>query len=231
LAESFTDTAEARLRDDILNSVFNSGEKLRVEEISRRYAIGATPVREALSRLLTDGLVELSNNKGFRVPPLSYDDLLDLSVTRGIIESEAVRNAMQNRSEEWEIGLMSAMERLRRRARADLEELSARQAFFDAHHDFHAALLAGCRLKRLLVMQSWLEQQQSRYYRRLPFSNPWSKSFVAEHELLMTSALSGNAEKVAGMLRNHTMKTIETLTEMNLFNDTPKKTPPKSKNR
>lgn len=219
---SFVDAAEARLREDIVNNVLEPGVKLRVEELSRQYSIGVTPVREALSRLLAEGLVQISNNRGFSVPALSYADLVDLSVTRSIVESEAVRAAVENRDEEWEVGLIAAMERLRRRAGADLRDTEKRHALFDAHRQFHAALLVGCRLKRLLVIQAWLEQQQSRYYRRLPHTRAWSGDFVRQHERLTQAALTGSPDAVAAAVRDHTEIIVGALESATWLPDAPK---------
>jgi GntR family carbon starvation induced transcriptional regulator len=218
--DSLVDVAEQRLRHDIVNSVFEGGAKLRVEELSRRYTMGATPVREALSRLKTEGLVELSNNRGFRVPPLTLEDLIDIAVSRGIVESEAAMDAMLHKDEEWEINLISAMERLRRRATADLAIPENHAAFFDAHHQFHAAMVAGSQLKRLLVVQAWLEQQQSRYFRRLPATAPgWSAQFVASHEDLLALALGerDRADLFASALRKHALLSTTTLGNGDVF--------------
>jgi GntR family transcriptional regulator, carbon starvation induced regulator len=218
MSDSFADVAEQRLRHDIINSVFEAGSKLRVEELSRRYTMGASPVREALSRLLTEGLVELSNNRGFRVPSLTLEDLTDISVTRGVVESEAARDAVLHKNEEWELNLMSAMERLRRRAAADLSLAENHAALFDAHHQFHAALVSGSKLKRLLVVQTWLEQQQSRYFRRLPASaEGWSSQFVASHEVLAALALGNQVEAFVNAMREHPLLSITTLGNANVF--------------
>lgn len=211
MIDSFVDVAEQRLRHDIVNSVFEAGAKLRVEELSRRYTIGATPVREALSRLKAEGLVELFNNRGFRVPDLTLEDLTEIAITRGIVESEAAKDAMLRKNEEWELNLMSAMERMRRRAAVDLAVPENRAALFDAHHQFHAAMVAGSQLKRLLVVQAWLEQQQSRYFRRLPAAAPgWGDQFVASHEDLLALALGDRVDLFAGAVREHPLLSTTT---------------------
>jgi DNA-binding GntR family transcriptional regulator len=209
--DSLVDVAEQRLRHDIVNSVFDAGAKLRVEELSRRYTMGATPVREALSRLKTEGLVELLNNRGFRVPFLTLEDLTEISISRGIVESETAKDAMLHKNEDWELNLMSAMERLRRRAAVDLAVPENRSAFFDAHHQFHAAMVAGSQLKRLLVVQAWLEQQQSRYFRRLPAAAPgWSDQFVESHEVLLALALGDRADLFVSAVREHPLLSTKT---------------------
>jgi len=58
------------------------GEKLRIEVLRTRYDVGGTPLREAMNRLSTEGLVTQSEQRGFRVTPVSADELLELTRTR-----------------------------------------------------------------------------------------------------------------------------------------------------
>jgi GntR family transcriptional regulator, carbon starvation induced regulator len=209
--ETLVDAVEARLRCDIVNSILPAGTRLRIELLRRRYATGATPLREALSRLLTEGLVELSNNRGFRVPALSYDDLLDISRTRALIEGAAAREAAERGDELWEARLVSAFHLLKRRAERNLSDPEARQAYYDAHHGFHEALLAGCESPRLMEMQVRLERQHSRYYRQLPFERITSENLIGEHQRILDLALARDAAGLGDHVSRHVMLTVETL--------------------
>jgi hypothetical protein len=90
------------------------------------------------------------------------------------------------------------------------------EAFWEEHNRFHAALLDGCQLKRLLVIQNTLERQHSRYYRRLPFAPEWAADFIQNHEKLVAVALSGDADAAAAMTRSHAMLTSDTLLKTGL---------------
>ena len=210
-AETLVDVVEARLRADIINGALHAGHRLRVDALRTRYETGATPVREALSRLLVEGLVDLSNNRGFRVPLLTYDDLLDLSRTRALVEGAAAREAIESGDDRWEADLMSAFHVLRRRAARDLADIVMRQAYYDAHHEFHVALLAACRSPRLLEIQARLEHQHSRYYRQLPFDRIASEDLIAEHERIIELAMSRDGAAVEQFVRRHIMLTVEQL--------------------
>lgn len=210
-SETLVDVVEARLRADIINGALPAGHRLRVDALRLRYETGATPVREALSRLLVEGLVDLSNNRGFRVPLLGYEDLLDLSRTRALVEGAAVREAMENGDDRWEANLVSAFHVLERRASRDLGDLALRQAYYDAHHEFHAALLGACRSPRLLEMQARLEHQHSRYYRQLPIERIASEDLIGEHARLIELAMSRDCVAMEQFLRRHVMLTVEHL--------------------
>ena len=81
--KSLTSLAFARIRNDILLGVLRPSERLKIQALSEHYGIGATAVREALSRLVTDGLVETEDQKGFCVGAVSREDLIDLTLQRG----------------------------------------------------------------------------------------------------------------------------------------------------
>ena len=111
---SLTSLAYERLRDDILRGRLAPSERLRIQALSERYQIGATAIREALSRLTTDGLVDAEDQRGFTVAPVSREELLDLTQTRIEIEQTALRMAVANGDVEWESHLLSSFHRLSR---------------------------------------------------------------------------------------------------------------------
>lgn len=209
--ETLVDAVEARLRDDIINAVLTPGTRLRIDLLRQRYATGATPLREALSRLLIEGLVELSNNRGFRVPALSFQDLLDISRTRALIEGAAAREAAERGEELWEAKLVSAFHLLKRRAGRDLADPGHRHAYYDGHHAFHEALLSACESPRLMEMQARLERQHSRYYRQLPFQRITADDLVGEHQRVLDLALAHDGPALADYMGRHVMLTVQTL--------------------
>lgn len=208
---TLVDAVETRLRFDIINGVLPAGMRLRVDALKQRYATGATPIREALSRLLVEGLVNLTNNRGFRVPPLKYEDLLDISRTRALIEGAAAREAAELGDELWEAHLVSAFHLLKRRASCDLGDLQARLSYYDAHHGLHSALLSGCRSPRLLAMQSRLEHQHSRYFRQLSVQRIDREYLIGEHRCIVEVALAHDGPALELLLRRHVMLTVEQL--------------------
>lgn len=76
---SLTTQAFGRLRADILTGQLSPGERLRIQALSEQYNLGATAIREALSRLVSDGFVESEDQRGFCVAPVSRDELVDLT--------------------------------------------------------------------------------------------------------------------------------------------------------
>src|SRR5712675_286146 len=73
---SLTHGAYAELRSELLACRFAPGEKLKIDDLCRRFAVGSSAVREALSRLASEGFVVSEPQRGFRVAPLSVDAAL-----------------------------------------------------------------------------------------------------------------------------------------------------------
>ena len=88
-SRTLIEQAYRQLRDDIIEGRLAPGEKLRVEHLRRHYAVGAGTLREAITRLVSDALVEAEGQRGFRVAPVALDDLEDLTRLRLHIEIEA----------------------------------------------------------------------------------------------------------------------------------------------
>src|SRR6202790_460764 len=100
-----------RLRRDIIRGTLLPGEKLRIEALRTRYNVGGTPLREAMNRLSTEGLVTQSEQRGFRVTPVSADDLLELTRTRCLINEVALRESIARGGREWEESVLLAFHR------------------------------------------------------------------------------------------------------------------------
>ena len=85
------DTVYAALRQALLDREFDPGEPLTELELSRRFRVSRTPVREALAKLERDHLVRVVPKKGAFVRTLSHDELRDLYEVREALEALAVR--------------------------------------------------------------------------------------------------------------------------------------------
>src|SRR3954470_19447258 len=83
-----------RMRNDILELRLEPGSKLVLEELRDKYDVGASPLRESLSRLAQEGLVTGEDRRGFRVAPITEVDFVDLTMLRQEIEVLAVTRSV-----------------------------------------------------------------------------------------------------------------------------------------
>jgi DNA-binding GntR family transcriptional regulator len=209
--KSLTTQAFERIRGDILLGVLRPNERLKIQALCERYEIGATAVREALSRLATDGLVDSEDQKGFCVSPVSQDDLIDLTETRIAIEGMAVRKAIALGDLEWEAQVLSSFHRLSRTP--EPVTLANHAAWALAHRQFHESLVAQCGSPWLLRLCAMLYDRSERYRNLAERSTrPEERDTAAEHRGLMDAiAMERNADKAVELIGAHFRATTEVI--------------------
>ena len=107
-----------QLRADLLGGELEPGAKLAIEALAERYQVSATPLREALNRLVSDGLVDRREQRGFVVAGISLQDLAEITQTRCWLEERALRESIAARTTAWEEALVLAHHRLARTPRS-----------------------------------------------------------------------------------------------------------------
>ena len=213
---SLSDQAHDRIRRDILNGGLFPGEKLQIEAISDRYGIGIAPVREALNRLSSEGLVERKSQRGFFVAEISMTALEELVKTRIWLETLALRESIQNADEEWEEQLVLAYHRLARTPRRMPAEACPDQTeeWEIRHKEFHLLLLDRCGSSWLLGFCSTMMDQAVRY-RSLSMNVHPSllrrQGAAAEHEALLQVVIERDADRACHLLADHYTATLEGL--------------------
>ncbi|MCC8141716.1 MAG: GntR family transcriptional regulator [Lachnospiraceae bacterium] len=93
---SLVDQVYEKLREQIVTLKIPFGSKLNVSRLQEEYGVSSTPVREAMNRLLNDGLIEFENNVGARVIDLTEDDVRQIQELSFGYEMLAARNALRN---------------------------------------------------------------------------------------------------------------------------------------
>ena len=203
-------SALSRIRSDIIACRLMPNERLRFEALRERYGIGVSPLREALMRLEAEGLVQLEQNKGFRVSEVSRENLLDLMQTRIEIESIALRWSLEKGGVEWEANLLGAFHRLSRQSKIDPSDPEAiNETWSREHAAFHAALVSACNSQTLMSIRERLFEQAERYVSLSIMSNAPLRDDVGEHKQLMRAALNRDMDKAIELNRLHIGRTLD----------------------
>ena len=105
-----------RLRGDIVAGRLLPGARLPFAELTARYGSSTSAIREALQRLVEQGLVVSEPQLGFHIVTLSVEDLRDLTTARCEIEGLALRYAIENGDLAWESAIVAALHVLERTA-------------------------------------------------------------------------------------------------------------------
>jgi DNA-binding GntR family transcriptional regulator len=212
--QTLSELAVERLRSDIMRGAFAPGAKLRIEELSALSGVGASPLREALSRLEASGLVVINGRRGFRVADVSVEDLLDLTATRKWVEGKALRSSIENADDIWEARLLSAHHLMIRVRQSDGYEPGViNEEWEERHRAFHSALISGCESKRLLDYSAILYDQADRYRRMAcaVASLPGKRDIATEHEGIYEYALARDADRACKALEQHLDLTRDTI--------------------
>lgn len=213
-SSSITQSVYSQLRADLLACRLMPGQKLKIEELCQHLSAGSSAVREALSRLVSDGLVLVEPQRGFRVMPLDLDELRDLTNTRCRIEELCLRDSITSGGIEWETTLIAALHRLSRTpVQADGDAKRYSEAFGIAHAIFHEAVVGACASRWLLNVRQMLSTQQERY-RWL--SRPLAKTerdLNKEHAAIAHAALERDADRAVASMTEHLQKTASIILE------------------
>lgn len=205
-------SAYQMLRDEILRGDLMPGERLRVSALNERYQLGLTPLREALVRLSSEGLVMNEANRGASVRPISLAELHDLFSTRREIEALCLRRAMANRSPEWESEILRAQHMLSRTPIPESSYDRVGVARWEAkHRQFHHALVAACDSHWRLNFWETLADHSERYRKlRLVTSGPSRadpRDIQAEHDAIADAVINGDEDHAVALMDSHLAKT------------------------
>jgi DNA-binding GntR family transcriptional regulator len=198
---SITSRTYARLRQDILAGVLAPGAKLKIEELRRTLGTGASPIREALSLLTSDQLVQRIDQRGFRVARISDAEFQELLRTRAWLEERALRESIAHGDTAWEESIVLAHYHLSRTPRSVDGEPNA--DWESLHRAFHRTLIAACGSSILMRFCDQLYDQNVRY-RYLAGRSAYPKRDInREHEKLMQAVLERNSDLAVERLLAH----------------------------
>ena len=197
-----------QLRDDLLHGALEPNSKVRVEWAVAHYGAGASPVREAMNRLASEGLLERHDQRGFFVMPVSADELMELTRTRCWLEEKALRESIANRTRRWEEEIVVALHWLSRTQRY-LVAGQANPEWERLHRVFHGALIAACRSRWLIGFCEQLADQARRYRHIARAGGRSDRDELTEHRDIATKALEGDADGAVDALLRHYRLTSE----------------------
>lgn len=209
-ADTLSERAAALIQRDILTGRFAPGSRLGIMDLVRDYGMGATPVREGLSRLVARQLVIALGQRGFRVAPVSESDLRDITCMRVVVEQEALSLSMKLGKDDWEAGIIAALHRMQRFVERTGSKFTEGAEEFDAlHKAFHTSLLAACGSPRLLAAHFDLYDQAYRYRRVMMRKFDSGREFVQSHRNLADCVLARDLRRAPPMLEQHLNSTID----------------------
>ncbi len=210
-------SAYAWLKQDIIRGVYQPGEKLLMSRLKERYALGISPLREALSQLVSEHLVIAISQRGYRVAPMSVEELNDIYDARAQLEAMLVRLAIARGDDAWEAEVLAKAHTL-----AKVAEVHGPEEMLDVwdrrHQAFHSALVVGCGSRQLLMARESLFDQAARYRHlwlcQTVFSDRALSAKREEHAALVEAILARDAEKASALTLEHMMTPVPIITHL-----------------
>lgn len=197
-----------KLRSLIIRGDIVPGERLKVESLKALLQTGASPIREALSLLTSDQLVERIDHRGFRVAAASEEQFQEILMLRCQLEGIALRASIENGDSTWEEQAVLAHHRLSKAERADTEQWEL------LHKRFHKALLLACGSPILLKFCDQLYDLNIRYRFLAGKSEYYSRRNVtAEHADILQAVINRNIDEATSKLTQHYRRTGDFLAE------------------
>lgn len=196
-------TTYQKLREEIITGALPPGGRLNIRGLSDRFAIGLSPLREALNRLSAEGLVQQKDNHGFLVAPVSLDELADLTKARCWANEIGLREAIKCGGDEWEEELLLAFHRLKRTERPVAAGTARSPKWDAAHRAFHCALIAGCGSKWHIQSCEHLFDAAERYRHVARLAGANRSNHEEEHQAIMEAALDRRTEDAVRLLNEH----------------------------
>lgn len=205
---SIQDIVFTTLRDEIVSHALQPGDILNTVELSKRLGVSRTPIREALNRLISIGLVEEAPHRSCCVKKLSADQLIEIYYIRAALSGVAARLAATRISDIDKVRLSDLCGRMEK-----TDEPDESKAMLVMNREFHTIIIAAANSPRL---KDLLEQyySQSQQYAALALELPGRfEEICAEHRNIAKALASGDKEEAESCMREHYFNTAKRIAQ------------------
>ena len=219
---SITGRAYTLLRSDIIACRLEPGTRLNILQLQKKLSLSQAAVREALSRLAAEGLVEIERNRGFRVSNISTSGFRKLIEALLAVELPCLRAAIANGNIEWELNLVSTYHRALRTLELVVDGKEGLDAYANERLAFYEALLAASDNPWLISSWRLLYAQNARYRQVYMPLAKFELDLNPHHEQILKAVLARDIERVIELSVENYEKVSQFIEEQ--IHDTPKLT-------
>ena len=193
---STPDLIAEQLRRAILLGAISGGTQLKQNDVAARFGVSVAPVREALQRLIADGLAVLHPNRGVTVSQISEQDFLEIAELRGLLEPHALRHSAP-RLTPADLQYAEAVLTKADQAADPLDRANL-------HWEFHRSLYKRAERPRLLAQIGSLYHGINRYLLAAWASSGLSSDWVDSHLLIVARIRDGDIEEASRLIVDQT---------------------------
>lgn len=201
---------EAQLRHDILHGILAPGAKLNLDRLRTSLSVGLSPLREAVTRLVAEGLIEAEAQRGYTVTPISVANLDEVCALRLELEPYALRRSIKNGGIEWESAIIGALHRLNKTDRIPGDPVSL-AGWEAANNAFHLTLIRRCDMPLLVRMYKSLVSLNDRYRHIYLKAAAVQRDVIDEHTAIAQAAVERRPDDAAALLCAHIERSTDNL--------------------
>lgn len=194
LHEDLADT----LREAIIHGEFAPGAKISEKDLCERFGVSRTPVREALKILTTEGLVQLTQNRGASITPLTRQDIRDAFPVMAALEALSGELSAKAATDEQ----IARMTHLQAEMRAMFEK-GDRKGYFAINEEIHQLILqaAGNPVLARMIRSVSAQVRRARYRANLSRER-WAAA-IDEHDEILAAFAARDSRRLARLLKAH----------------------------
>jgi DNA-binding GntR family transcriptional regulator len=194
------------LWDRILDRRLHPGEKLSDVRLSDELGVSRTPVREALNRLVQDGIIKSEPNRGFYVASFSAKDIEEIYDLRAALESAALQISGPRLTPEMLHDALVELSRVEHQytaAHTEQEMAEAASAFLECDREFHRAFVERAGNRRLTATVEGLWAQIAVFQKAGTHRRDWTEMAIGHHRAIIAALLDGDVDRGVAELQNH----------------------------
>lgn len=193
-----------QLRAAIMYGSLSPGDQLGEADLAGRLGVSRGPLREAMQRLVQEGLLRSERHRGLFVRELTPDDVRDVYVARLAVERTACELIMRGNRGEAVARLTPALDRLARAAAA-----ADRHAMSEADQEFHETLVSCSGNSRLERMARTLLVETRMCLTVMQDVYPEPEELLEEHRRILDAIVEGEESRLLGLIETHMLDTVD----------------------
>jgi DNA-binding GntR family transcriptional regulator len=198
--QSVVDTIHARVREEILNGQHLPGSVLRQEDIANRFGVSKIPLREAFSRLQSEGFLTLRPRRGYAVREFSIEEIKEIFNLRAIIEEHGGRLSAEMRTPAQADHVMALSAEM---SALDLGAPNYYARWTELNNRFHAAIMQASNRQHVIKMAQQMRDVLLPYVRLYSTMPERSEEVHVEHRQIAAAFQTGDAYLVGALSAAH----------------------------
>ncbi|HHW01406.1 MAG TPA: GntR family transcriptional regulator [Thermoanaerobacterales bacterium] len=210
--ESFNVSSIKPIRDLIFESIrkaifdgeLKPGDRLVEKELAEKMQVSRTPIREALRKLETEGLIKHVPRKGVVVKGFTPDDIIEIYSIRQALEALAITYTVKNITEAEIKKLKALLERM-----SELTEEDDTTNLFNTSQEFNEILIRSCRMPRLIKLINTYQEYLERFRVVTMGKKERKLSALKDHREILQAVIDRDAARAKQMVENHLQGALE----------------------